>query len=104
MSQRLDCGFTSRIEIRQELGEQGVGGLDRMAQITGLKHFLAPLLTAVIGDGVLVQGLVVHGVTVAASVMAQVFSPLQESSGFQQRSFTVRGNSSSSSPSSLRPG
>jgi len=48
-----------------------------MAQITGLEHFLAPFFSAVIRDGVLMQGLVVHDATIAALVMAQVFGALQ---------------------------
>ena len=103
---RSAIGLRLHLPDRNPAGtrEPGMGCLHRMAQITGLEHLLAPVLTAVVGDGVLMQGFVVHGATVAASVMAQVFNALQEPGQIQQCSFTVRGSSSSSSPSSLSSG
>ena len=48
-----------------------MGSLHSLAKIRGLKHLLTPFVTAVIGDGVLMQLLVVHGQQSAKSVMAQ---------------------------------
>ena len=48
-----------------------MGGLHSLAKIRGLKHLLTPFVTAVIGDGVLMQLLVVHGQQSAESFMAQ---------------------------------
>ena len=48
-----------------------MGGLHGLAKINRLKHLLTPFITAVIGDGVLMQLIVVHGQQSAKSVMAQ---------------------------------
>ena len=48
-----------------------MGGLHSVAKVRGLKHLLTPFITAVIGDGVLMQLIVVHGQQSAESVMAQ---------------------------------
>ena len=81
-----------------------MGLLHSMAEIFGLKQLFAPVFTAVIGDGELMHRLVLHGWSAAAVVMAQLVGQTQEQSFLQQRSRTVRGNSSASSPRSLRAG
>lgn len=48
-----------------------MGGFNGMPKVTGLEHFLAPFVAAVIGDRELVHWLLVHHECVAEIVMAQ---------------------------------
>ena len=81
-----------------------MGGFHCMAEITGLKDLFPPFIAAVISDSELVLLFVFHPRHKAAFRYGSMFLGIQESLNVQQRSFTLRGRSSSNSPWSSKAG
>ncbi len=81
-----------------------MGGLNRVAKVAGLEDLLSPFVAAVIGDSELVLLFVFHPRHEAAFRYGSTFRGIQEKTTNQQRSFTLRGRSSSNSPWSSKAG